>query len=161
MDDQPPYRSAKASYQLDMATPTYAHTRRRSAAPAYCRLRAVGDKRQLFGYSPTPGLSPAAAFVGDIETVGEDSPGPLAEFFSAGPLVLVMPTRGVQGGTSDAWQIVIPGTEQPGRYLVLAPGQQVRADVACYTVLQSPTFNIFLGVRLTRSRCSHRGYDPV
>src|SRR6188472_2140883 len=68
---------------------------------------------------------------------------------SAGPLVLVMPPRGVQGAVSDAWQIAIPGTEEPGRYLVLAPGQQAPADVAGYTVLQSPTFNIFLGVRLT------------
>jgi hypothetical protein len=68
---------------------------------------------------------------------------------SVGPLVLVMPERGVQGATSDAWQIAIPGTEAPGRYLVLAPGQKVPADVAGYTVLHSPTFNIFLGLRLT------------
>jgi hypothetical protein len=68
---------------------------------------------------------------------------------SPGPLVLEMPERGVQGATSDAWQIAIPGTEQPGKYLVLAPGQKVPDDVAGYTVLHSPTFNIFLGVRLT------------
>jgi hypothetical protein len=68
---------------------------------------------------------------------------------SSGPLVLVMPSRGVQGGTSDAWQMGIPQTETPGKYLVLGPGQEVPADVAGYEVRRSPTFNIFLGVRLT------------
>jgi hypothetical protein len=68
---------------------------------------------------------------------------------SAGPLVMVIPPRGVQGGISDAWQRTIPGTESPGRYLLLAPGQSVQGDVAGYTVRQSPTFNVFLGARLT------------
>jgi len=68
---------------------------------------------------------------------------------SAGPLVLVMPARGVQGGTSDAWQMAIPDTETPGKYLVLGPGQKAPKDVAGYKVRHSPTFNIFLGVRLT------------
>jgi hypothetical protein len=68
---------------------------------------------------------------------------------SSGPLVLEMPARGVQGATSDAWQIAIPGTEAPGKYLVLAPRQKVPEDVAGYEVRHSPTFNIFLGVRLT------------
>jgi hypothetical protein len=68
---------------------------------------------------------------------------------SSGPLVLEMPARGVQGGTSDAWQIAIPETEAPGKYLVLAPGQEVPDEVAGYEVRRSPTFNIFLGVRLT------------
>src|SRR6478672_13570811 len=64
---------------------------------------------------------------------------------SAGPLVLRMPASGVQGGISDAWQRTIPGTESPGRYLVLAPGKKAPDDVAGYTVRQSPSFNIFLG----------------
>src|SRR5678816_3295903 len=68
---------------------------------------------------------------------------------SPGPLVMVMPPRGVQGGISDAWQRTIPGTESPGAYLVLAPGQKVPDDVAGYSVRQSPNFNIFLGARLT------------
>jgi hypothetical protein len=68
---------------------------------------------------------------------------------SAGPLVMVIPPRGVQGGISDAWQRTIPGTESPGRYLVLAPGQKVPDNVADYTVRESLTFNIFLGLRLT------------
>jgi hypothetical protein len=68
---------------------------------------------------------------------------------SAGPLVMVIPPRGVQGGISDAWQPTIPGTESPGAYLVLAPRQKLPIDVAGYTVRRSLTFNIFLGLRLT------------
>jgi hypothetical protein len=68
---------------------------------------------------------------------------------SAGPLVMVIPPRGVQGGISDAWQRTIPGTESPGTYLVLAPGQKAPDNVAGYTVRESLTFNIFLGLRLT------------
>lgn len=68
---------------------------------------------------------------------------------SAGPLIMVMPPRGVQGGISDAWQRIIPGTESPGTYLVVAPGQKVPDDVAGYSVRQSPNFNIFIGARLT------------
>ena len=48
---------------------------------------------------------------------------------SAGPLVMVIPPHGVQGGISDAWQRTIPGTESPGTYLVLAPGQKVPDNV--------------------------------
>jgi hypothetical protein len=68
---------------------------------------------------------------------------------SAGPLIMVMPEQGVQGGISDAWQRTIPGTESPGAYLVLAPGQTPPDEVAGYTVRESPNFNIFLGARLT------------
>jgi hypothetical protein len=68
---------------------------------------------------------------------------------SSGPLVLEMPAEGVQGGTSDAWQMAIPETEAPAKYLVLGPAQQARGNVAGYAVRHSPTFNIFLGVRLT------------
>src|SRR6201993_31361 len=70
---------------------------------------------------------------------------------SAGPLVMVVPPRGVQGGISDAWQRTIPGTESPGTYLVLAPRQKAPDNVAGYTVRESLTFNIFLGLRLTDS----------
>ena len=68
---------------------------------------------------------------------------------SSGPLVMVIPPRGAQGGIRDAWQQTIPGTESPGTYLVLAPGHKVPDNVASYTARQSPTFNIFLGARLT------------
>src|SRR5689334_3145680 len=68
---------------------------------------------------------------------------------SGGPLVLEMPARGVQGAINDSWQNAIPGTDQPGKYLVLAPGQKEPDDVADYIVRRSPTVNVFLGVRLT------------
>jgi len=68
---------------------------------------------------------------------------------SAGPLVLEMPARGVQGAINDAWQNVIPDTEKPGKYLVLAPGQKQPESVAGFVVRRSPTVNVFLGVRLT------------
>src|SRR5580704_7218351 len=68
---------------------------------------------------------------------------------SAGPLVLEMPARGVQGAINDSWQNAIPGTEAPGKYLVLAPGQQAPGSVDGFIVRHSPTFNVFLGVRLT------------
>jgi hypothetical protein len=68
---------------------------------------------------------------------------------SAGPLVLEIPARGVQGGISDAWQRTIPGTESPGTYLVLAPGQKVPDNAPGLTVRESATFNMLLGARLT------------
>jgi hypothetical protein len=64
-------------------------------------------------------------------------------------LVLRIPARGVQGGISDAWQSNVPDSEAPAKYLVLAPGQKMPEDVAGYAVRHSPTFNVFLGVRLT------------
>ena len=68
---------------------------------------------------------------------------------SAGPLVLEMPARGVQGAMNDSWQHAIPGTEAPGKYLVLGPGQNAPDNVDGFIVRRSPTVNIFLGVRLT------------
>ena len=67
----------------------------------------------------------------------------------SGPMVLEIPERGVQGQFSDAWQIAVPGSEAPGKYLVLAPGHEVPDEVAGYIVSHSPTFNVNLGVRLT------------
>jgi hypothetical protein len=67
---------------------------------------------------------------------------------SSGPWVLEMPPRGVQGAMTDAWQNAIPGTDAPGRYLVLGPGAEMADDVADYVVCHSPTVNVFLGVRL-------------
>jgi len=68
---------------------------------------------------------------------------------SSGPLVLEMLAQGARGGMTDAWQNNIPDSEAPAKYLVLAPGQKVPDDVAGYAVRHSPTFNIFIGVRLT------------
>jgi hypothetical protein len=61
---------------------------------------------------------------------------------SAGPLVMVIPPRGVQGGISDAWQQTIPGTESPGTYLVLAPGQR-RRTMSPATRCASPSPSTF------------------
>jgi len=68
---------------------------------------------------------------------------------SSGPLVFEMPTQGVQGGISDAWQDNIPDSEAPAKYLLLAPGQKAPDNVSGFAVRRSPTFNIFVGVRLT------------
>jgi hypothetical protein len=68
---------------------------------------------------------------------------------SSGPLVFHMPASGVQGGITDAWQNNIPDSEAPAKYLLLAPGQKMPDDVSGYAVRHSPTFNIFIGVRLT------------
>jgi len=48
---------------------------------------------------------------------------------SAGPLVLEMPARGVQGAMNDSLQRAIPGTGAPGKYLVLGPGQNAPDNV--------------------------------
>jgi hypothetical protein len=68
---------------------------------------------------------------------------------SSGPLIITIPPQGVQGGISDGWQMTIPGSEAPGTYLVLAPGQKEPDDVGGFAVRHSPTFNIFFGARLT------------
>jgi hypothetical protein len=68
---------------------------------------------------------------------------------TSGPLVMEMPSSGVRGGMTDAWQCNIPHSEAPAKYLVLGPGQKPPEDVGGYAVRQSPTFNILLGVRLT------------
>jgi hypothetical protein len=66
---------------------------------------------------------------------------------SYGPWVLEMPRRGAQGAMNDSWQNVIPGTDAPGTYLMLGPGEKMPDDVADHIVCHSPTVNIFLGVR--------------
>jgi hypothetical protein len=68
---------------------------------------------------------------------------------SSGALVFEMPEHGVQGGMTDAWQSNIPDSEAPATYLLLAPGQKEPDNVTGYAVRRSPTFNIFVGVRLT------------
>jgi hypothetical protein len=68
---------------------------------------------------------------------------------SSGPLVFHMPASGVQGGITDAWQKNLPDSEAPAKYLLLAPRMKMPDDVAGYAVRHSPTFNIFIGVRLT------------
>jgi hypothetical protein len=71
-----------------------------------------------------------------------------ADLFS-GALVFEMPKHGVEGGISDAWQNNIPDSEAPATYLLVAPGQKAPENVTGYALRRSPTFNIFVGVRLT------------
>jgi hypothetical protein len=68
---------------------------------------------------------------------------------TSGPIVMEMPPSGVRGGLSDAWQMSIPDTEGPARYLVLGPEQKPPDDVAGYEVRRSPTYNMLVGIRLT------------
>ena len=68
---------------------------------------------------------------------------------SSDAMVVEMPARGVQGGISDAWQTNLPDSEAPAKYLLLAPGRDMPDDVAGFAVRRSPTFNIFIGLRLT------------
>ena len=67
---------------------------------------------------------------------------------SAGPLVMEVQPSGVRAGNSDAWQNAIPDTDAPGRYLLLAPGQDPPADATGYAVRRSPTFNVEIGLLL-------------
>src|SRR4030095_5663509 len=68
---------------------------------------------------------------------------------SSGPLIMIIPPQGVQGGITDGWQMTVPGSETLGTCLGLPPGQKAPDDVSRYTVRQSPTFNIVFGARLT------------
>src|SRR5580658_568917 len=56
---------------------------------------------------------------------------------SSGPFVIEMPTQGVQGGISDAWQNNLPDSEAPARYLVLGPGQKMPDNITGYAVRHS------------------------
>ena len=67
---------------------------------------------------------------------------------SSGPVVIGMPPN-VRGGLSDAWQRPLPDTHKSAKYLVLGPGQDAPADVAGFEVRHSPTFNMFVGIRIT------------
>src|SRR6185436_12205875 len=67
---------------------------------------------------------------------------------SVGPLIIDMPPN-VRGGLSDGWQHALPDSNRSAKYLVLGPGQGAPADVAGFEVRRSPTFNMFVGVRIT------------
>ncbi len=67
-----------------------------------------------------------------------------------GPWVIVMPEGEVRGAASDMWQVGIAQMTKPGRYLFVGPGQNISAGASAdgYTVYQTPTNNILLGIRL-------------
>jgi hypothetical protein len=70
---------------------------------------------------------------------------------AAGPLVLEMPSSGVRGGVTDAWQRALPDSEAPAKYLLLAPDQASPSDAEGFAVRRSPTTNILIGVRITET----------
>ncbi|MET0169689.1 MAG: DUF1214 domain-containing protein, partial [Aliihoeflea sp.] len=65
-----------------------------------------------------------------------------------GPLVIDMPPN-VRGGLSDAWQRALPDTNRSAKYLVLGPGQEAPTDTPGFEVRRCPTFNMFVGIRIT------------
>jgi hypothetical protein len=67
---------------------------------------------------------------------------------SGGPIVIDMPPN-VRGGLSDGWQHALTDTNKSAKYLVLGPGQEAPADVAGFDVRRCPTFNMFVGIRIT------------
>jgi hypothetical protein len=67
---------------------------------------------------------------------------------TAGPFVIDMPPN-VRGALSDGWQHALPDTHKSAKYLVLGPGQDAPADVSGFEVRHSPTFNMFVGIRIT------------
>ncbi|MGR5349758.1 DUF1254 domain-containing protein [Vibrio mediterranei] len=69
---------------------------------------------------------------------------------SEGPWVVEMPEAEVRGAAHDMWQIAITRMTEPGKYLFVGPGQKVPNDAnkAQYTVAQSPSMNLLIGIRL-------------
>jgi hypothetical protein len=67
-----------------------------------------------------------------------------------GPWVVVIPEGEVRGAAHDMWQIGIAQLTEPGKHLFVGPGQEVPSDVKSegYRILQSPTMNFLLGIRL-------------
>ena len=69
---------------------------------------------------------------------------------SKGPWVVVMPKADVRGAAHDMWQIQVTSLVEPGKYLFVGPGLKIPdgAKAQGYKIAQSPTNNIFLGIRL-------------
>lgn len=65
-----------------------------------------------------------------------------------GPWVLEMPDGEVRGAASDFWQIGVVQVTEPGKYLFVGPGQKTPADIKGYKVVEMPTINFLLGIRL-------------
>ena len=51
-----------------------------------------------------------------------------------------------RGSAQDMWQVEVVKTAQPGKYLIVAPGEDVPSDVSGYTVAESSTNGIIFGV---------------
>jgi len=67
-----------------------------------------------------------------------------------GPWVVVMPEGEVRGAAHDMWQIGIEKMTEPGKYLLVGPGQDVPGSAKSegYRILKSPTMSLLLGIRL-------------
>lgn len=66
-----------------------------------------------------------------------------------GSMVLEIPEGiDVRGSAQDMWQIEIVQTVKPGKYLIVAPGEEVPKDASGYMVSQSATNGIIFGVRI-------------
>ncbi len=67
-----------------------------------------------------------------------------------GPWAVVMPEGEIRGAAHDMWQIGIAQMTEPGKYLLVGPGQDVPsgAESEGYRVLHSPTMSLLLGIRL-------------
>lgn len=66
------------------------------------------------------------------------------------PWIVHMPEGEVRGAAHDMWQREITSMTKPGKYLFVGPGQKAPAgaEKAGYTVHETPTNSIFLGIRL-------------
>ena len=66
------------------------------------------------------------------------------------PWVVHMPEGEVRGAAHDMWEREITSMTKPGKYVFVGPGQKAPAgaEEAGYTVHETPTNSIFLGIRL-------------
>ena len=66
------------------------------------------------------------------------------------PWIVHMPEGEVRGAAHDMWQREITSMTKPGKYVFVGPGQKAPAgaEEAGYTVHETPTNSIFLGIRL-------------
>lgn len=72
-----------------------------------------------------------------------------------GPMVIEYPKGATAGGILDMWQRSItdmglsgPDKGEGGKYLILPPGQKAPKDAEGYRVFESPTNNVFPGLRI-------------
>jgi hypothetical protein len=80
---------------------------------------------------------------------------PFIDLEKEGPFVAEMPDGEIRGAAHDFWQIGISQITEPGKYLFVGPGQEVKDSVG-YKVLHSPTNNLLLGIRLMPTDSTER-----
>ncbi|URK89290.1 DUF1254 domain-containing protein (plasmid) [Rhizobium sp. RCAM05350] len=80
--------------------------------------------------------------------------GGFPDLSKTGPLVIDYPKGATAGGVGDFWQRPLtdmgetgPDKGEGGKYLVVGPGQTA-PDAKDYTVIQSPTNNVFFACRV-------------